>query len=589
MVSQSDVIGGLGVDGGFSLMHPDPNILVWDEKSDYVPDGYLAGWLKVPVLHDPYLEKFEKSPEACLRVVVHPAKNQPAKNGPLLLHCGGPGSGASCVSIMGSIISLNSSFLVGAPASEDYDYWSISQRGVMSEQDGVPVTKCPWDDHNVTLQRWPDMTCDGRGVEALLDDEGLDEVLSRFDGSPDNGTWTNVIAPVIRGPEYEFAGSVFHNETYVRWLYRTLKVEYSLCFHHQDFTFTSPETGRKYNGLNFVGTNNLARDIELFRMAIGAKKMSIYGISYGTKVASVYATLFEDKVHRLILDGDMGGDPEISAFAHWTGAAYEATWAGLADACDETVMQGLPADQRCASAPGVTNKVLNLFGGGQGTQSACWATKYVSGIEQPGVPEAPAMMQGIAALNRGEQLGQCQFDAGVGGGLEFIGAVIGMDLAGRFTEHAFLTWWRDAAQSQPVGLLRSLSAVAAVSVWPGISRPQPPIGSAVLAPVVLGNLHDPATPYHNAQLMSQAFPSGKLLTYQGYGHGIQLPHNVTAVVERYEEEVAEGKLPTYTDDVGKLLCAKIILEYLKSGELPRDHVCAVAGPPKTVEDKTIVV
>jgi len=252
-------------------------------------------------------------------------------------------------------------------------------------------------------------------------------------------------------------------------------------------------------------------------------------------------------------------------------------------------MQGLSADQRCASAPGVTNKVLNLFGGGQGTQSACWATRYVGRIQMPGVPGAPEMMQKIAALNRGEQLGQCSFYPVLGYGLEFIGAVIGMDLAGRFTEHAFLTWWKDAVQSQPVGLLRSLVNVAAVSVWPGISRPQPPVGSAVVAPVVLGNLHDPATPYHNAQLMSQAFPSGRLLTYQGYGHGIQLPGNVTAVVERYEKEVAEGKLPTYTDDVGKLLCAKIILEYLKSGELPRDHVCAVAGPPKTVEPKMIVV
>jgi len=93
----------------------------------------------------------------------------------------------------------------------------------------------PWNDHNATLQRWPEMKCDGRGVEALLD-EGLDAVLSRFDGSPDNDTWINVLAPVIRG--LEFMGSVFHNEIYVSWLYRTWEVEYRLCFHHQDFRST---------------------------------------------------------------------------------------------------------------------------------------------------------------------------------------------------------------------------------------------------------------------------------------------------------------------------------------------------------------
>jgi len=63
---------------------------------------------------------------------------------------------------------------------------------------------------------------------------------------------------------------------------------------------------------------------------------------------------------------------------------------------------------------------------------------------------------------------------------------------------------------------------------------------------------------------------------------------VTAVIEQYEQEVAAGKLPTYTDDVGKLICAKIILTYFKSVRLPRDHICAVAGPPNTVDRPTIV-
>ena len=41
----------------------------------------------------------------------------------------------------------------------------------------------------------------------------------------------------------------------------------------------------EYNVLQFGGTIDLVQDIDQFRQAIGASKMSIYGMSYGSRAA----------------------------------------------------------------------------------------------------------------------------------------------------------------------------------------------------------------------------------------------------------------------------------------------------------------
>jgi pimeloyl-ACP methyl ester carboxylesterase len=59
-------------------------------------------------------------------------------------------------------------------------------------------------------------------------------------------------------------------------------------------------------------TEEAVRDIEAVRIAAGARKLTLYGVSYGTKVALVYAALFPERVERLVLDSvvdPLGPDP----------------------------------------------------------------------------------------------------------------------------------------------------------------------------------------------------------------------------------------------------------------------------------------
>jgi pimeloyl-ACP methyl ester carboxylesterase len=60
--------------------------------------------------------------------------------------------------------------------------------------------------------------------------------------------------------------------------------------------------------LQYVGTNNSARDMDSIRQALGEKKISYFGFSYGSELGATWATLFPDTVRAAVLDG--ASDPK---------------------------------------------------------------------------------------------------------------------------------------------------------------------------------------------------------------------------------------------------------------------------------------
>ncbi|MFY1704948.1 alpha/beta hydrolase [Micromonospora sp. WMMA1923] len=63
------------------------------------------------------------------------------------------------------------------------------------------------------------------------------------------------------------------------------------CLDHQ-----SPEF------LAGLSTDNVARDLDQVRAALGEEKITFYGASYGTVVGPMYATLFPDRVRQMVID-----------------------------------------------------------------------------------------------------------------------------------------------------------------------------------------------------------------------------------------------------------------------------------------------
>jgi pimeloyl-ACP methyl ester carboxylesterase len=64
--------------------------------------------------------------------------------------------------------------------------------------------------------------------------------------------------------------------------------------------------------LPFISTNNVARDMDVIRGAIGAPKLSYLGYSQGTYLGSVYTQLFPRRADRIVLDSAI--DPNRPGF-----------------------------------------------------------------------------------------------------------------------------------------------------------------------------------------------------------------------------------------------------------------------------------
>ncbi|MFD9894636.1 alpha/beta hydrolase [Amycolatopsis sp. NPDC059027] len=65
-------------------------------------------------------------------------------------------------------------------------------------------------------------------------------------------------------------------------------------------------TSKTASILPYITTANTARDMDAIRAALGEKKISYYGISYGTYLGSVFSTLFPQRTDRIVLDSVVG-------------------------------------------------------------------------------------------------------------------------------------------------------------------------------------------------------------------------------------------------------------------------------------------
>ena len=111
--------------------------------------------------------------------------------------------------------------------------------------------------------------------------------------------------------------------------------------------------------LSHMSTANVARDLDLLRAAVGDKKLTYYGTSYGTYLGAVYANMFPDRVRALALEGVVDpkayqGDSIVGPALNSDGAT-QSTMNAFFRACDK-------AGQRtCALADGTAGGSQRKF------------------------------------------------------------------------------------------------------------------------------------------------------------------------------------------------------------------------------------
>ncbi|MGP4086098.1 alpha/beta hydrolase [Streptomyces sp. KR55] len=102
--------------------------------------------------------------------------------------------------------------------------------------------------------------------------------------------------------------------------------------------------------IRHISSANEARDIDRIRAALGERKISAWGVSYGTYVGAVYAELFPQRTDRIVLDSNDNPDP-VKVQRAWL-AAHER---GVEDV--------FPEFAKWASTPGNPDRVAETPAG----------------------------------------------------------------------------------------------------------------------------------------------------------------------------------------------------------------------------------
>ena len=293
------------------------------------------------------------------------------------------------------------------------------------------------------------------------------------------------------------------------------------------------------DGLLATSTENVARDMNEIRSAVGDKGLSYFGVSYGTFLGATFATLFPNDVRALVLDGaydptgqDLATQEEISqsgredAFHNWV------TWCESSALC--AFGEGGNVDARwLALRERLDNKSIGGKDGRAANQGVLLAGTGISLYDRKfGWIALGAALKNAEAGN-GELLLRLA-DAAYGRGKD--GKYDGRIQAGGAircssgitpppaSDPASAKKRIEAASSHfAIGLTEKDLTDSGCGKLPTGPQAKPFAYSGSAPVLVVGGTNDPATPFVWATKMAGSLgPSAQLLTFEGEGHGALL-------------------------------------------------------------------
>ncbi|MFD3514693.1 alpha/beta hydrolase [Streptomyces sp. NPDC058657] len=291
-----------------------------------------------------------------------------------------------------------------------------------------------------------------------------------------------------------------------------------------------------------LSTDNVARDIDRVRAALGEDKITYYGLSYGTVVGPMYATLFPHRVRQMVLDAPVDTHLWFGnslTFLHDVALASERTlnaWfktcrtegttacpfgAGDPQAAFDTLINTLEAKPlkippAKGAAPGreldgamalettralagdqhtwplLTSALLAAQDGNAAPLYTLWSSVTVSPFPVP-----TAMFEAHTAV----RCADWQTPAGIA------------------AHKAAAT--KAATGARRIGNRAAYSALNCAR-WPAPNKDRftkPLTGTGIPPALVVAGRLDPVTPHHWAEHMTRTLDSAVLLTREGVGHG----------------------------------------------------------------------
>ncbi len=300
----------------------------------------------------------------------------------------------------------------------------------------------------------------------------------------------------------------------------------------QDWDLVAQECAAQYPGtLADYNTTYTAMDMDRIRAALGDKKLSYLGFSYGTALGWTYAHLYPTNVRAAVLDGAVDPTLDFTGFLTQQLTGFESAFDQFSADCLTRPACAAMGQPRAAvialAAAAQANPIKSSLKGETRTADG--------GVVLTAVSEAlyskefwPDLGDAIVAAQKGDskllfELADEYWERNADGSFSNIldanTAILCNDQATRPTDasiQAAATQW--ATQYPMLGLWFSLELVQCED-WPASGHTLPAATAAGSVPIlVVGNTHDPATPYLWAQHLTAALTTGVLLTWEGEGH-----------------------------------------------------------------------
>ena len=315
-------------------------------------------------------------------------------------------------------------------------------------------------------------------------------------------------------------------------------------------------TARYGAALPQYNTVNTARDMDRIRAAVGDDKLTYLGFSYGTELGAQYAHLFPDKLRAIVLDGavDPLTDP-VTSFANQL-AGFESAfdqfvaWCVTQSPCKtlgnprsvvaQLVQESagnpeiLTQDGRPRQATGgiiLTGVLQALY------SRSTWSTLATALISaRSGVPNG---LFGLA-----DQYNQRLPDGTYSNIYDSNTTISCNDSPPGPTDDVIRNTAASWATSYPMFGLWAAQSLFSCQPWQPVRTvpPKPTATDSSVKILVIGNLHDPATPYQGALELAKTLGNAEVLSWDGEGHTSYLEGS-SCIDDKVDAYLTDNALP----------------------------------------------
>ncbi|MFF5497472.1 alpha/beta hydrolase [Streptomyces aquilus] len=311
--------------------------------------------------------------------------------------------------------------------------------------------------------------------------------------------------------------------------------------------------------LPYATTRNTARDMDVIRAALGERRISYLGYSYGSYLGEVYTTMFPTRVERVVLDGVIDPDRYGPRLLRGTERANRHAlegWASWAAARDATYGLGRSRGKVLAAVDRVQAAAARtpLRIGDHRVDEHSVPLIVFNGLSQDNDSAYGDFARAMRDLLRAADGHRVTASPWLADALAFL--LTGADSAYGSAQTAILcgdiaaprdpeVYWRDIQKTRARDPLLApvTNNLNACAFWDP-PRERPTTLRDDLPALLVNATGDPRTTYDGATAMRRAWPSSRLVTLRGADqHAVYGVYGTPCVDDTVNAYLATGRLP----------------------------------------------